>query len=267
MYSLINTKSAVKRKLYLGFCAVLLSAACSVPGAPLAPGQAHDPYEAQNRKIHEFNRSLDQRVFRKSDDGAEKGAGGLSPDAQIVISNFADNTALPGVVVNNLLQADVKNVAINTYRFAVNTVLGFGGLFDVASDFGIPKHKTDFGETLHVWGAPEGAYQELPVLGPSTERDTAGKVVDLFTNPLSYILPSPEKYIGPAARVTNKIVSRGRYASTVESVLYDSADSYAQSRTLYLQNRRYEIGDEVEGGDLDPYANPYADPYEDPYVE
>jgi phospholipid-binding lipoprotein MlaA len=124
---------------------------------------------------------------------------------------------------------------------------------------------TDFGETLHVWGAREGAYVELPVLGPSTERDTWGMVVDVFTNPLTYVLESPENYYGTVASVSSGLSNRGRYAATIDSILYDSADSYAQARSLYLQNRRFELGG--SGGDayLDPYDDPYGTINEDPY--
>ena len=178
--------------------------ACSTPQTPLGAGQAHDPYEARNRKTHEFNKSLDRALMGSSGAKAETRApSDLAVELNQSVGNFADNMALPGVVVNKFLQGDLKGFTMNTYRFAINTVLGFGGLFDVASDFGVTADETDFGETLHVWGAPEGAYVELPVLGPSTERDTAGKVVDLFTNPLSYILPKPEKYVLIAAPHTS----------------------------------------------------------------
>ena len=138
-------------------------------------------------------------------------------------------------------------------RFVINSTLGFGGLFDVASDFGIEDHETDFGETLHVWGAGEGAYVELPFLGPSTQRDAVGKVVDLFTNPLSYTLDDPESYYGPVASVASGLGNRGRFSDTIDSILYDSADSYAQARLIYLQNRRFELGQEDQGAEIDPF--------------
>ena len=243
---------------------VTLAAACTTPGPGEAPGGVFDPYEVQNRRVHEFNRGLDKALLRPAGKGYSKV---VPVGLQDSISNFSDNVALPGVVVNNLLQGDLKNGGINTYRFVVNTVLGIGGMVDAASLFGIPKNDTDFGETLHVWGVPEGAYVEMPVLGPATERDATGRIVDFFTNPLSYVLPKPEKYVGTASHVIKKIGDRGRYSDTVDSVLYESADSYAASRTIYLQNRRFNLGDESSAGNLDPYEDAYEDPYDDPYAE
>ena len=152
-------------------------------------------------------------------------------------------------------------------RFVFNTIFGIGGLGDPAGELGLYEDETDFGETLHVWGAAEGAYVELPVLGPSTERDAVGKVVDLFLNPLSYVLPKPEKYYATGVKVVSKVGDRGRYSDTIDSVLYDSADSYAQARTIYLQNRRFELGGDDDDAYVDPYDDPYGDPYADPYAE
>ncbi|WP_136440056.1 VacJ family lipoprotein [Pacificoceanicola onchidii] len=229
------------RKARVIFVGLLLTAlaACSVPGPGGAPDGIHDPYEATNRKVHNFNRRLDK--------GSVNGAGAFYVNAvpegvQRNISNFADTYATPSYVVNQVLQGRPGRATKNTLRFVINATLGFGGLADVASDLGLTEDDTDFGETLHVWGAPEGAYQELPLLGPSTERDTAGRVVDLFTNPLSRIIPSPERYSGSVATYLDKLGDRAKYASTVDSILHDSADSYAQLRLIYLQNRRHELG-------------------------
>ncbi len=229
------------------------------------PSGINDPWEASNRQTHEFNKKLDKSLIRPA------GNAFVTSIPQPVVTgvdNFADNLAAPSMVVNNILQANVEGAVANSWRFAINSTIGLVGIFDVASAMGIPEYETDFGETLHVWGAQEGPYVELPVLGPSTERDTIGRVVDLFTNPLSYVLPSPEKYAGTAATVAGKLGDRGRYSQTVDSVLYDSADSYAQGRLTYLQNRRYQLSGDAGLGD--PYDDPYGDtgdPYDDPYLQ
>ena len=246
------------------FAALLLAAGCSVPGPGGAPDGIHDPYEAVNRRNHELNQALDRAIVRPAGKGYTK----VLPDpVEDTISNFAHNLSLPGTVVNNLLQGDIPGALQNTVRFAFNTVFGLGGIGDPAGELGIYAKETDFGETLHVWGVPEGAYVEVPVIGPSTERDAVGKVVDLFTNPLSYTLPSPEKYYGTAAAAASKLGDRGRYSDTIDSILYESADSYAQSRLIYLQNRRFELGGEDGSAYVDPYDDPYGDPYADPYSE
>jgi len=227
-------------------------AACSAPqGASVSPDGVYDPYETQNRRVHTFNRSLDRALVRP----AALGYSSVLPDEiEDSVGNFAENLGEPSRVVNSVLQGDLLGAGISTLRFVTNTTLGFGGLFDVATDFKVPEHDTDFGETLHVWGVGEGAYLELLVLGPSTTRDTVGIVVDLFTNPLSYSLDEPEKYYGTVAGAASGLSRRGRFTETVDSILYESADSYAQARLIYLQNRRFELGDEDAGAEIDPFA-------------
>ncbi|MEM9579763.1 MAG: VacJ family lipoprotein, partial [Pseudomonadota bacterium] len=234
---------------FIGFFGLALTvAACSTPG----PGHVgvYDPHETVNRQNHELNRALDRALLRPAGVGYSEG---MPDDLEDSVSNFASNLSLPGNVVNNLLQGNIEGAFRNTVRFVVNSTLGFGGLFDPAGDFGIEEIQGDFGQTLYVWGVPEGAYVELPGLGPSTERDAVGRIVDLATNPLSYVLPSPEKYAGTAARAVAGVGARGRYAETIDSVLYDSADSYAQTRQIYLQNRRFELGDDTAIAAPDPF--------------
>jgi len=227
-------------------------AACSTPeDVALTADGIYDPYETQNRKVHAFNRGLDRAIVRP----AARGYSTFLPDdVEDSVSHFARNLGQPSVVVNSLLQGDLRGAGISTARFVTNSTLGLFGLFDVASDFQVPDHDTDFGQTLHTWGVGEGPYIELPVLGPSTSRDTTGKVVDLFTNPLSYMVDSPEQYYGTAAGVASGLSTRGRFTDTIDAILYESADSYAQARLIYLQNRRFDLGDEDSSVAIDPFA-------------
>ena len=246
-----------------------LVSACTAPGPDHTPGEVFDPYEDSNRNVHDFNKRIDRAVFRP----VSRGYSAFMPDdIETGISRFAFNLSIPQAVVNNILQGNMRGATEDTYRFVVNTTIGLGGFFDPASELGMPEATdTDFGETLHVWGVPEGAYLETPFAGPSTERDTAGQFVDLFTNPLSYIVDTPDRYIDTAASASATLSQRGRFSDTVDSVLYESADSYAQARSLYLQNRRFELGGQGEEAYLDPYDDPYGalpeDPYDDPYDE
>lgn len=232
----------------------LLSAcAGQPPGA--TPG---DPYEATNRQVHEFNKGLDEALLRP----AGQVAGQLPAEIRVPIVNFSDNVALPGMVLNGLLQGDVEGAVTNTLRFLINSTWGILGIADPASDLGFAERDTDFGETLAVWGVPEGAYVELPVLGPSTERDAVGRVVDFIIDPLDSVGTPAMRDYGTAARVGELVIERGVFGETFDSVLYDSADSYAQTRLIYLQNRRFELGTTGDDAYLDPYADPYVDPYE-----
>ena len=231
------------------FLLAFVAACTPVDTAQIDERGVFDPYEQQNRKVHRFNVGLDRTILRPAGNGY---VSVVPQPVQTGVGNLGSNLSEPSSFVNHVLQADMEGAGTNFFRFLLNSTLGIAGLFDVASAMGIPEDESDFGETLHVWGAPEGAYVELPALGPSNERDATGKVVDLFTDPLSYVLPKPEKYLGTAARAADAVGSRGRFADTVDSVLYDSADSYAQARLFYLQNRRFELGIETEDTYIDP---------------
>jgi len=244
-------QSRILRAVALGFVAALAAGCTADPGT----GAFNDPYEAQNRATHDANSEVDSLVLRPT---SKAYGAGIPKPVQQGISNFSDNFETPGVMVNNLLQGDVEHLVENTFRFVINSTIGFAGVLDTAEAFGLHGKSTDFGETLHVWGVKEGAYLELPLYGPSTERDAAGLVVDLVLNPLGFVLPKPEKYLGTITKLASKVGDRGRYSDTVDSILYDSADSYAQSRLLYLQNRRFELGQEALSDTFDPYEDPYG---------
>lgn len=252
------------RAACFGLLVVMMGACTTPPAGQQTSGEVFDPYEKTNRKIHAFNVGVDKVFFRP----ASTGYVAIVPAPVVESFNyFADNLSMPGNVVNSLLQGDLQNAGAATARFLMNSTIGFLGLADPATEFGVPEAKTNFGETLHVWGAQEGAYIELPFLGPSNERDAIGIVVDIFTNPISFAKNNPMDHAGIYAEIVQRMGDRGRFADTVDSILYDSADSYAQARVIYLQNRRFELAG--QGGDeySDPYSDVYSDPYEDPYDE
>lgn len=233
---------------------VALVSACS---SPQGLEDIHDPYEVSNRKVHDLNKSLDRAVLRPVANSYVK----IVPKPVLIgISNFSSFLDLPGNVVNDLLQLDLKSALKNTGRFVINGTVGVLGFYDAAAEVGLYTDDSDFGETLHVWGIGEGAYLELPVMGGSTTRDTTGIVVDALFNPMSAVLVDYWKLSGTGIKTLDMLGERGRFGSTVDSVLYDSADSYSQSRLFYLQSRRHELGMEQAEED-------YFDPYEDLYGE
>ncbi|MGY3438705.1 MULTISPECIES: MlaA family lipoprotein [unclassified Marinovum] len=236
-------------KQALAIVGLVLLAGCTLP----SPGEVtrdgvFDPYEARNRKVHEASKSLDRAVIRPV---ALAYVNTVPVPAQDLVTNFASNLSVPGSVVNQVLQADLEGALRNTVRFGLNSTLGFGGIFDVAREFEIIEDDADFSQTLAVWGVPEGAYLELPIFGPATERDAVGIVVDRLIDPLNSA-PRPTSTYLSASRITAKFGKRGRFAGSLDSVLYDSADSYAQTRILYLQNRRFEIGGDGETDYIEP---------------
>lgn len=233
--------------------AMVLVAGC---GPRPAPTGINDPLEAQNREIHAFNKAVDSAILKPLSGGKS----GPTP-LKTGISNAARNLNAPGEVVNGILQLRPHHALENTLRFALNTTVGLGGLFDPATALGINGKPTDFGETLHVWGVGEGNYVELPFIGPSTERDMVGKIVDTAINPLGHLLPRREANAATAVRLAGKITDRSSYSETVDSILYESEDSYAQARLIYLQNRRYVLGQSGGTTADDDFIDPYEDPY------
>jgi len=241
-----------------GAIALVLLAATTLAGCgkPDVARGINDPYETQNRAIHDFNRSVDKALLRP----ASKGYGGALPEpVKQGVGNVAGNLSLPSYILNDVLQANVDDAAHNFTRLLINSTFGIAGLFDPATAWGLPERDSDFGETLHVWGFAEGHYIELPLLGPSTKRDTVGSVVDFIIDPLGLLLPAPERYIAPITSAASTVGDRDRFGDTIDSILYESADSYAQAQLFYLESRRFKLG-----GTGDASFDDYDD-YEDFY--
>lgn len=239
-------------------CALGLLGACASP----EPGElVADPYEPMNRKVHGLSKGLDTTLIRP----AAVTYGTVVPNpVRMGISNVADNLTLPSEALNGLLQGDGELALNNSFRFVINSTFGLAGLLDPASKMGLTNLDTDFGETLHVWGFREGAYLEVPLMGPSTERDLTGKAIDAVINPVTLVSPLTFTAVRRSLNVADRLDTRYRYDETISSTLYESADSYAQAKLLYIQNRRFELGQGADGADD---SEIYFDPYEDPYAE
>jgi len=253
-----NYKSVIRALILVLTATIGLSGCSSLSISSIEA--TDDSYESVNRKVHGFNKALDKNFIRPVSTGYTSV---VPTEFQVLVSNFSNNLSLPASVVNKLLQGDIPDAASNAARFAVNSTLGLAGLFDPSVSFGLPAQQTDFGATLHVWNAPQGDYLELPVLGPSTERAALGLLVDLFTNPLGYQLNSEQRVYRNGASAASILGLRSQYGSTIDTMLYDSADSYTQSRLIYLQNRNFTLG----GSDEMKYDELYFDPYENDDAE
>ena len=221
------------------------------------PSVPDDPDEARNREIHEFNKDFDQALFGPTAEGAARGV----PDPlESAIGNAVDNLEEPGDMVNYILQLRPEKAVESGLRFAINSTIGVLGIFDPATAMGLPDESTYFGETLYRYGVPEGDYAEVPFAGPTTDRDTISFIVGGFLNPLSYVLLPQESAVVTALEIASVLFTRAQYADVVDAVLYESADSYAQTRQIYQDRRRYELGQEADDA-------AFLDPYEDPYAE
>lgn len=233
----------------IALAALALAAGCAVPSAP--DTAVADPYEVQNRKIHAFNKKVDAAAFGP----AAGGYGAVPGPVRQGVLNFSENVLTPGWFVNNLLQGDLDGAGHNLFRFTMNSTLGVFGIFDPASSFSLERRPADFGQTLYTYGVGPGAYIEVPVLGPWTQRDAAGFVVDLAINPIRLLdVPYPTALIFGSWLMT-LLGERTAYSESISQTLHESADSYAQSKGIYLQNRLFEL----QGGETQEYFDPYED--------
>ena len=257
----VTSLSSFRAAAVLPALLVAVAACTPVP----EDGGIADPYESVNRASHAVNKGADRVFFRP----ASKAYGAVTPEpVRSSLSNVASNLNEPLTFLNHVAQGDIDDAGHTFFRFMVNSTVGLFGLFDPATgDFGLEKRETGFGDTLAVWGAPEGAYMELPLFGPSNERDAVGRFVDIATNPLSVLIDDgPE--IATATSFPSVLNSRYELGDTVDSILYDSEDSYAQLRLFYTENRRFQLSGQTSAENaFDPYENLYEEVYEGLYDE
>ena len=194
----------------------------------------NDPFEEINRTTFKINNSLDKSIARP----VAKTYRSLTPDfLEKGISNVIFNIEDISICLNNLLQGKVKNGLSDVGRIIINSSLGIGGIFDIASSVGLAKHDEDFGQTLAVWGVPHGPYVVLPILGPSTLRDAASLIPDAFLSP-SLILDHERTIY--SLKFLDLIDTRARYLG-FESIVV--GDQYLFFKDAYYQNRQYEEND------------------------
>lgn len=211
---------------------VLTLAGCA--SNPSETVNAADPYESFNRPVYKFNNNVDSYVAKPMADAYKF----VTPDfMQKGVSNFFNNLQDINVILNDILQAKFKQGAQDFGRLALNTTLGILGVIDVASDAGLDKHNEDFGQTLAVWGVPEGSYLVLPFIGPSTWREIPGYVVDSATNPANYTGISI-----PLAGMS-AINSRANAEGSLKFIDEAAMDPYVFTRESFLQWRRFESSD------------------------
>jgi phospholipid-binding lipoprotein MlaA len=225
----------------LALASALLASACATTPGGDAVAQ-RDPLERINRPIYDFNRAIDRAAVRP----AARAYVLLTPEAgRRGVSNFFENVDEPWTAINALLQAKPKAALRAVARFLINTTLGVGGLADHATFFGIERQDEDFGQTLAVWGLGSGPYLMLPLLGPTTVRDGAGSIAEIWADP--YGIARRRLDLGLAGRVglsgLSGLDSRARLLGGAEGVLDSAADEYATVRSAYLQSRRSDIFD------------------------
>ena len=203
-----------------------------------------DPLEDRNRSIYAFNENLDEAIIEPAADGYAY----IIPNfLQKGLNNFFDNINYPITIINQVLQGNIEKSLQDTLRFSVNTSIGIFGFFDPASSMGLPEHDEDFGQTLDVWGVPHGPYLMLPVLGPSSLRDTVAMIPDAFLSPSILIDHEPTVY---SLKFLDLIDTRARYLG-LESIVI--GDEYLFLKDAYYQNREYESSDGEVEDDFDSF--------------
>lgn len=228
---------------YAALAVFLVSvAACATPPAdPAARAEferANDPLEPVNRRIFAFNLYVDDNVGKPV---AKAYRDNVPKFVRDRFRDFYDNFTSPVTFVNDVLQLETGRAAETATRFWVNSLFGMAGFFDVAGQYGLKKHKEDFGQTLAVWGVKEGPYVMVPFLGPSNPRDITGRVVDSFSNPISYFLPPVGAWLEVVGGVINVVDTRAGLLDPMDELRRTSLDFYASVRSLYRQNRESEI--------------------------
>lgn len=159
------------------------------------------------------------------------------------LHNVLQNLGGPVTVANDLLEAQFENAGIAVGRFLVNTTIGIAGIFDVATDWGMPGRDRDFGETLGTYGVPTGPYLVLPLRGSTDVRDFAGNYLDGYATPLHFVRYDGNQYVGWMKSTLSSMDNRSANIVTYEDIERSSVDYYATMRTLYLERRARLVED------------------------
>ena len=248
-------------------CVLLLLQFLVVKKAFSNEAEVNDCFETLNRATFAFNMGLDKVIFKPVSKGYRK----LPSPIRTGTSNALNNLSNLITVPNNILQGDFRSAANNSARFLINTTIGIVGIFDPANSLGFEKgEKEDFGQTLGVMGVGEGCYLVLPVLGPSTVRDTVGSLISMNGGDVWYnvTVRDDEEYVKEfkesdywVSRVTSGVDFRAKNLEAFDAMEKNSVDLYATVRSLYLQDRKKKIDNSsgkteaMEDGDWDSLEN------------
>ena len=208
------------------------------------PSEVEDCFENLNRATFKFNQALDGMVFKPVANVYRK----LPSVAKTGVSNSLNNLSHLGTIPNNILQGDIKQASVNTGRFIINTTLGILGLIDVAQHFGLTDYeKEDYGQSLAKLGVGPGCYVVLPVLGPSTARDTVASALNFMGGDPWYnvTVKNDTQYFNDTNYYTSRGASgvdfRAKNYNSIENLEKNSVDFYASVKSLYLQDRQQKI--------------------------
>ena len=208
------------------------------------PAAVKDCFERLNRATFSLNQGMDKVIFKPVAKGYRK----LPSSVRTGTSNVLENLTSLITIPNNVLQGEFKTAGVNTGRFVVNTTVGILGIFDVAEKMNFPEYeREDYGQTFGAWGVGPGCYVVLPVLGPSTVRDTFGSFVNVLGGDPYYNASTHgnNEYLSKSLYMKTKIVSgvdfRAKNLDSIDNLEKNSLDFYASVKSLYLQDRQQKI--------------------------
>lgn len=210
----------------------VVAAGAMLSGCATGPNRnPADPFEPMNRTVFKINDTVDTHIAVPIAKGYQK----ITPTpVRTAVSNFFSNLGDLGNIANNLLQLRITDATQDLMRVAMNSLFGVGGLIDIATPAGLPKHHQDFGLTMARWGMPAGPYIVLPVFGPSTVRDGIGRAVDVRFNLLNYIEPAVRNPMYGVQFVS----ARSDLLGATDLLQQAALDKYSFVRDAYLQQRK-----------------------------
>lgn len=237
----------------------LASAQEATPAPEVAPTEraaSNDPWEGFNRNMFGVHQAVDGAVLEP----VARGYRAATPRVfRSGVLNFLRNLKAPVVFANDVLQGEVNRAGTTAGRFAINTTLGIGGIFDPATTMGLERHDEDFGQTLAVWGVPSGPYIFVPVMGPTTVRDSAGRVVDMAFDPLTWVdLDDDADTVRVSRGIITGIATREALIDQIDAFEAQGGDLYVTYRSAYevsteaaIQNGRANVQDLPDFEDID----------------
>jgi phospholipid-binding lipoprotein MlaA len=214
--------------LLIAVCVLAFSVGCATgPNA-----NPTDPLEPMNRSIFKFNEAVDGAVLKPIATGYKVA---VPAPVRQGVTNFFSNLGDIWSMFNHVLQFEIANAGKTAARLGINTILGIGGIFDIATDAGITPPKADLGQTFGKWGIPSGPYVVLPIFGPSTVRDSTGTITATYYDPVNLIADNATRNVTTAVRIVD---IRSQLLSATDAVDGIALDKYSFFRDVYLKRRQ-----------------------------
>jgi phospholipid-binding lipoprotein MlaA len=247
-YRLRKLVTVIRSATFALAFAGVASGCATLPDDPLDRADvlaANDRFEPANRMVFAINEAVDFVLLRPT---AILYRDFMPDPGKDLVFNFVRHFTLPLTIVNDIAQGEWDRAEIASKRLFVNSIAGFGGVFDAATGLGLPHHKEDFGQTLATYQVAPGPYIVLPLIGPSSTRHAFGRIVDFGLDPLTYFLAKTPAKLSLGLRAVSIVDQRYRLLGPLDDLKQNSLDYYAAVRSLYRQRRTYEIrnlGDEA----------------------